>query len=226
MKPEQLRLVGRAEFEGHPCVVLEEGPHPGGVYRQWWFAQDQDYCPVQWQQWREDGSHFCQGRMRYQKNLEGLWYLKSWDVVWHEAWGLVESFAATPIDVRLNEPVDPGVFEIIFPPGTHVYDYVREMDYVVGEEGQGALEKQNAVSDEVMDEFVEKLRTEHLPPERAGAEKPAPGADQPKAPIAPPVEAVAPPRPLSPYHWLLIGGGVVLLVVVAGAALARRKAAR
>lgn len=227
VKPEHLTLVGRAEFEGHPCVVLEEGPHPGGAYRQWWLAEDQDYCPVQWQQWREDASqHFCQGRMRYEKNLEGLWYLKSWDVAWHEAWGLVESFAATPIEVRLNEPVDPGVFEIIFPPGTSVYGRLRDMDYVLGEEGHGALEKQNVVSDQVMDEFVEKLRREHLPAESAEADKRVSPAEHPKGPIAPPVHAVAPPGRLSPYHWLLIGCGVVLLVVAAGAALARRKAAR
>ncbi|MCK4374596.1 MAG: sel1 repeat family protein, partial [Candidatus Brocadiae bacterium] len=55
--------------------------------------------------------------------------------------------------------------------------------------------------------------------QQTAAEVPSP------EPVTPPVEAVAPPGRLSPYHWLLIGGGVVLLVVAAGAALARRKAA-
>ncbi len=227
VKPEDLRVIGRAEHDGHPCVVLEQSRSLGRGPRFWWLAEDQDYCPVQWRTERADGTVSGHAALQFEKNEQGLWCLTSWDLqcLLGPGGSLVGSQAATVTELRLNEPVAPSVFEITFPPGTRVHDRFSEVDYVVGEKGERPLEVKDTLSDEAMEEFVEKLRREHLPAEGAEGDKRVAPAEQPKAPVAPPVEAVAPPRRLSPYHWLLIGCGVVLLVVAAGAALARRKAA-
>lgn len=220
--PSAVRFVGRAEYHGHPCIVIEE-TEENDDYHRWWLAEDQGYFPVLWRLADGEGTLRYQASMEYEKDQEGHWLLHSWDVVAIRNGTVVDSSSNVATEMRLNEPVDPKAFDLVFPPGTSVTDMFRDTRYVVGE--QEDVPQEDGLGDEGTDKFVERLRKQHLPAERPQAERAGPVAEQPKAPVAPPVEAVAPPRRLSLPHWLLIGSGVLLLTVAVAAAIRRRRAA-
>jgi hypothetical protein len=226
--PEKVRLRGRAERAGHPCVVLEQTDIVGGQYEvrhEWWLAEDEDYSVVFMEDSNQEGAIAGQDDLVYEKGPRG-WQAKSWQVVSNWTANVPVTTANVVTEAKLNQPVAEDAFEVKFPPGTRVYDSFAGKEYYVTEGGENAPEEApGETSAKAMDKFVEDVRKETAqPPKAPAAPKPAP---QPVAgahkPAAPPVQAVAAlPRPLS--AWLLVGGGVLVLLIVAAIALMRRLA--
>jgi hypothetical protein len=134
LRPEEVRLLGVAERDGHPCVVVGVGDKLAST---WWLAQDQDYCPVH-VEWRRDGTLTMRFDLRYVPDEEIGWRLQSWD--WMRPAGgdkLVPMHkSAEFVETTINEPVDRHVFEVLFPAGTSVRDDLLDVQYTVNEEPQ------------------------------------------------------------------------------------------
>jgi hypothetical protein len=209
-------LVGAAEHDGHPCLVIDVPSRSGGSSRyRCWLAQDMSGCIVRLQRLKEDGSVISEAEMRYAKDEKVGWHLQSWDLNVQSVKG---SSSNTVTEVQINEPIDPAVFGIKFPAGMEVYDMIRGTQYI--SDGEGTAPRADTLSGQAMDKFVEKVRKETAQPR-----PPRPAPAQAATPAAPPVQAAAPPPrgPLSP--WLLVGGGVLILLLIAAIALSRRRPA-
>ncbi|GAG41605.1 unnamed protein product, partial [marine sediment metagenome] len=50
-KAADVALLGRAEQDGHPCIVIEyvDDAHPPGVRHRGWLAEDLDYSIIRWE---------------------------------------------------------------------------------------------------------------------------------------------------------------------------------
>ena len=177
-KPEEIRMAGHAEHNGHPCLVLEKvyrAPPGGSALERYWLAEDQDYSLVQWQV-ENEGKVLCQAVIQYVKH-EGLgWLPKSWDVALVQPGNVVRSSVNVVTCLTVNEPIEAETCEISFPDGTLVSDRIRDPEYRVGGvspfliEGKArnllagelvqplsSREATSATSDQSMGEFVEKV---------------------------------------------------------------------
>ena len=226
--PDRLALVGRAEHDGHPCIVVEQETHDGSLDR-WWLSEDQDGCPLLWEYLYAEGKTGTSAAMTYEREGQGPWHLTSWRIeVLSRQGALEQSVTATVTEVRLNEPIDPSTFEMTFPPGTPVWNEFDRTEYVVGQNPEPQAAEPSVLSDKAMEGFVEKVEKE------TGARRPEPRATvlrepaEPAAaarPAAPPVPALAPPPRMPAWSWVLVGAGGLLLLIVAAITLSRRKPA-
>ena len=128
--PDEVRVAGRGEHEGHPCVVLEQRveKHDVPFTRRWWLAEDMDYVVVGSENVRDNGDVLFRFSMRYKEDEQVGWRLTSWDYVERSS-----TTRNVVTQAEFNQPVEPDAFELEFPPGTRVYDAIRDIRYVAEE---------------------------------------------------------------------------------------------
>jgi hypothetical protein len=123
-----LSVSGRAEYDGHPCVVMQEVSPDGDVAISYYLAEDQGYCPVRRHVGRRNGELIRDIRMRYERDDNVGWRLASWTVEQHGTF-----VGADKPTIIINKPVDQKLFKLEFPPGTSVSDHTRKSEYTVGQ---------------------------------------------------------------------------------------------
>jgi hypothetical protein len=210
---ERFHVVGLALDRRRECVVLEEEPrHPYNPRELWWLAAAVDCAPVRWQVVEGEGDVLLDCRMDYGDRTDGVWPLRSWQL--HQSgWS---SFVNTVTDLSIDEPVDPSEFEITFPPGTHVFDNIRDLEYTVGgvddpeppngAEGAGTMAA--ALPGEEETPPAEPVHTER--PRATGIRRPAPAP----SPVAAAQEEAS-------AAWLWFGLVVLAAIMALGLVLRR-----
>jgi hypothetical protein len=137
-KPEEMRFVGYAEHDGHRCVVVCQPRRQQGYEDRFWFAIDQDYSVVAWDLSGPDGTAIYSAGMKYEKGQDGHWRLRSWETAGPEGGGVR---TCKVLSLRLNEPVEANAFDLVFPRGTRVTDAIAGIEYRVGDDIEGAMER-------------------------------------------------------------------------------------
>jgi len=137
ISPSEVRLAGRAELRGHPCVLIEkrEDVWEFPITKRWWLAQDMGYSVLRWETQRDSAEASSRTDMNYGPDQQIGWRLASWSVTTSSgAHGEGVTSTNVPTDIRLNQPVDAHAFDITFPPGTYVSDELRGVRHVVGDQ--------------------------------------------------------------------------------------------
>ena len=160
----EFNIVGHAERDGHPCVVLEVfealSLNSRRILVHWWLAEDMDYSVLAWRQLAEnqDGLRaLSQVDYSYEQDERIGWRLTSW------RWSYAPTGAqvlGTVTDLQINEPIKPEEFEVTFPPGTRVTDLHRGLVYRVGsEEDERDLKALQAIeSTDTLDRLVKEAK--------------------------------------------------------------------
>jgi hypothetical protein len=133
--PDWTALAGTAEHDGHPCVVLrmkEPASDGDDIVREWWMAEDMQWVPIRYKIGRESGRLIREATLRYEADEEVGWRLASWQVDQPAAGGLY--ITAVDVKTTFNDAVAVGPLEVEFPAGITVYDGVRGIEYVAGQE--------------------------------------------------------------------------------------------
>ena len=130
-RPHEVRLAGRGDYGGHPCLVVEKLFQNGHTYR-WALAEDQGHRPVSFRSITSDGDVVMDVSMQYEPDETIGWRLASWISTYPRERSILKAVVS---EVRFNEPVSPETFDLEFPPGTKVYDDVGGVKYTKGEKG-------------------------------------------------------------------------------------------
>lgn len=200
--PDRTSVAGTTEYDGHSCVVLrmkEPAADGDDIVWEWWMAEDMDWVPVRYQMGRESGRLIREAALSYEADEDVGWRLASWQVDQPAAGGLY----ITAVDVRttFNEAVATGPLEVEFPVGTAVYDGVRGVEYIVGQEAETMKALDGMLAGGAMAEFVEEVKNE------TGARPPGTRSD--------PAASVSP--------WLAVAVAVALAIAAVPLLIGNRK---
>ena len=134
----ELRIAGHSERNGHPCVVLEQdhSAPPGATppLSRWWLAEDMEHSVLAWrmlQKGRDRLRALVDVDYYYKQDEQIGWRLSSWKKSWFRT-GKEE--LSTVTGLKINEPISPAEFELIFPKGTRVTDEFRGITFEAGGE--------------------------------------------------------------------------------------------
>jgi beta-lactamase regulating signal transducer with metallopeptidase domain/thiol-disulfide isomerase/thioredoxin len=135
VSPSEVRFVGRAEQQGHPCILIERQYKLSNSswFHRWWLAEDMAYSVLRWEDRRENGEPMVQLDMQYAPDDHIGWRLMSWSLtLWPGPQREPVTRKNVATEVLLNETVALGTFSITFPPGTEVSDRFSGKVYIVG----------------------------------------------------------------------------------------------
>ncbi len=126
-------------LDGVDCVVLRDARTQGSEMR-YWLAPSQDFAPLRYAVYQQ-GRILRQCDMKYRQDAEHGWVPAEWrSVELNRKTGAVDIQAHVVLKrVVINQPVDPGLFVLSFPPGTKVTDERAQELYVVGERNEKVL---------------------------------------------------------------------------------------
>jgi thiol-disulfide isomerase/thioredoxin len=126
-KPDEVLFVGRAEEDGHACLIVEKKfEQLRGIRYRWYLATDQGYRPVHFQSMQQNAEVILDVHMRYAPDEKAGWRLVSWTSEWPHEKSRTESELT---ECRFNKPIEPVLFNLIFPNGTRVGYVNLGIDY-------------------------------------------------------------------------------------------------
>ena len=156
--PEEARIIGREQHDGHSCVVIETGHGRTPDLRRWrgwlrlWLAEHMGYSVVRSQALKRTPGNVVQEiQLKYRTHETLGWCLRSWDDGPFTSEGQSRGGAHTVVvAARFNVPVAPATFEIPTPVGTRVNDQRIKLSYTVAagpESGSTPLDVSGTVVD-------------------------------------------------------------------------------
>lgn len=129
---ERLRIISHdAAVNGVPCVLLEENWGDGHRVGRYWVAPGRDMAILRHDR-RSDGIREVQVEAQFHRNAIHGWLPTRWSAVQFSAGDKIlfsETLVVTACDVNIS--VSPETFDIVFPPGTKLYDRIEKKTYVV-----------------------------------------------------------------------------------------------
>lgn len=134
---DQARLTlteTKSVVDGHSCLVLR---HPGDWFDHTiWVDRDRSFVPLRYVRSRK-GVVRTQVEISYSQDKEYGWVPTSWNIATlHEKTHSIQSsWSATVTQYTFNQPIPDATFQLTYPPGTWVHNYVTDEEYIVREGG-------------------------------------------------------------------------------------------
>lgn len=114
--------------EDRPCRVLKHLDH------RIWVDQARDFIPTRYSEIKH-GITTRRIDIKYTADVEHGWVPTSWTNVSLENGNTTESVSATVKEYRIGQPISKDTFEVKYPPGTWVRDYITDESYILREDG-------------------------------------------------------------------------------------------
>jgi hypothetical protein len=124
--PAQLKLAnGTGIAEGRECLILQSGESTI------WVDAERDFLPTRYYMVRR-GKRIRSIEIRYAADAEQRWVPVGWTNARFDGLGqLMESVTVTVAEYHLNTPIPEGTFDIQYPPGTWVHNYITDKEYII-----------------------------------------------------------------------------------------------
>lgn len=201
--PHKLGKITRQPYQGHECVVLKistksELDAGKNIDFEIWFDPQVNYLAcklIREIKGRSDrGDFHNESRvLRFTEAAPGIYFPAEMERKCYTDGKLTTHDIVTCSDIRVNQPLPPGIFELPIPPNSTVMDAIQDREYKVDALGKA---------------FGPERSLPKYPPLPAGSGQP-PGKSQALAPLA---QFATTTEPQSMTRWFVYGFLFVLAV--------------
>lgn len=131
-KVDELKLVSTEEkIGGDRCILIQEPYGMFGGIRKYWIAPGKDMAIVRTIVLRGE-TLLNEVNVSFKDDAKLGWVPEKWKSTSYRNDGrAMHSATHTVTDIEINLDVPPGTFDIVFPPGTEVYDSIAKAKFFV-----------------------------------------------------------------------------------------------
>jgi hypothetical protein len=130
IKLDKLRVAGTDTLDGVPCVILEETGQPGRIAK-YFVAPEREMAILRYER-TFHGRKTSQAEIAYQHDPKHGWVPERWSAALFEKGDtLMSSGSHTVTHFEINATYSKEMFDVVFPPGTEVFDRVANKNFVI-----------------------------------------------------------------------------------------------
>jgi hypothetical protein len=136
--PDRFMVVpGTYKIGDRPCVWLKEkATEPGQRITNLWVDPARDYVVLRLSQTDHGVTAWQMSLSEYQR-AEEIWVPVKWSVIVQNPEGSMNTSTSCSVQsFRINQPIDPKEFELMFPVGTWIVDREKSEVYILQEGGR------------------------------------------------------------------------------------------